>query len=506
MKKLLAVLLATVMVIGLFAGCASSNPNTPATTPATTPNTPDTPATTPAASDDIPTIVWYSVGGGQPQNYDAWLAQINPYLEEKIGAHIDMRIVSWSDWSDRRSVIVSTNEPYDIMFTDYGSYTSDVDLGAFAPLNDLLEGTPELKNLLPEDFWEAVKIQGNIYGVPAYKDSSMTNFFVWDADVAAEYFPGYKDAHTLPEVAEGVKAIYEATGENPIGLHKDGLGGLVSGYDGLALGLPTLGISFSATDNKIVSVYEQEDSLANLRLMHEMFEAGYVNQDAANLETAPQYKVLSTAQGWPYAAKNVWGPAMGNSPRTGEPVNCEAIQMYDTYLSSDTIMGSMLCISNSSANKEKALALIQLVNTDTYVRDLLYYGVEGENFEYVDVNGEKRVHKINNDWTMAGYTQGTFFNVTLTEDTEFNYWTEVQHQNETAIASPALGFLVDTSEIKDQISACKAVYENYKPLLLTGAMDPDEIVPRMMEEMRANGFDDVLAEVQAQFDAWLAAK
>ena len=48
------------------------------------------------------------------------------YLEEKIGVHLNVQCISWGGWGDQRSVILSTNEPYDILFTDSGSYTSDV--------------------------------------------------------------------------------------------------------------------------------------------------------------------------------------------------------------------------------------------------------------------------------------------------------------------------------------------------------------------------------------------
>ena len=42
-----------------------------------------------------------------PKDYDEWLAQINPYLEEKIGVNVDMEIVPWGDWDNRRSVITN---------------------------------------------------------------------------------------------------------------------------------------------------------------------------------------------------------------------------------------------------------------------------------------------------------------------------------------------------------------------------------------------------------------
>ena len=166
-------------------------------------------------------------------------------------------------------------------------------------------------------------------------------------------------------------------------------------------------------------------------------------------------------------------------------------------------MGSITCISNSSEHKLEALKLLELVNTDPVVRDMLWYGEEGDNFEYVDENGVKKVNKLNGDWTMAAYTQGTFF--VATPEVGSDGYGEVKTQNENAVASPAMGFIPDTTEIADEISAVQAIFEQYKSLIMTGTGGQDSI-DAMLADMRASGFDTILAEVNAQFAAWQAAK
>ena len=46
-----------------------------------------------AATDEVVTIKWITVGNGMPSNYDAWLEQVNSYLEEKVGVSVDMEVV-----------------------------------------------------------------------------------------------------------------------------------------------------------------------------------------------------------------------------------------------------------------------------------------------------------------------------------------------------------------------------------------------------------------------------
>ena len=493
MKKIIAMLLAVMMVVGMFAACGNDAPET--TAPAAPVETePAAPVETEPAAGEIPTLVWYQVGNGQPANYDTWQAKMNAYLEEKIGVHLDVRVGSWGDWGNLRSVTVQTNEPYDLMFTDMSTYTSDVNMGAFADITDLMAEVPGLTDLIPQAYLNACLIGGKLYGIPCYKDSSMTQFFVWDKATVEQYFPGYAEAHDLASIDQGLRDIYAATGEAPLMLNQDGLSCVTGNkYDACTLGNIGIGIAYNG-GTEFVSVYEQPDVLADLGLLQTWMADGLINSDAAvKAEINGQY-ALGVAQGWPGAAVTTWGPNRG--------ADVVVSQYEETVVSNDTVMGSITCISNSSEHKLEALKLLELVNTDPIVRDMLWYGEEGVNFEYVDENGVKKVQQ-NPDapWGMAAYTQGTFFVATpVVGDAGYG---EIKIQNENATPSPAMGFIPDTTEIADEISAVQAIFEEYKSLIMTGTGGQDQI-DAMLAAMRDAGFDTILTEVNAQFNAWKA--
>ena len=438
-------------------------------------------------------LVWYTVGNGMPDNYDAWKANLDAYLEEKIGVHLDVQVVGWADWDGRRSTIVNTNEPYDIMFTNMGTFSNDVSIGAFADISELVKSaSPALYSFIPEDYWNAVRVGGKIYGVPTYKDSSATQFFVWDKELADKYEIDYNNIHTLADATEGLTKIKEGENITPFILSNGGLDAIYGcKYDNIGTGLPALGVSYSDAGRKVVPVFEQQDMLDDLKVLRQWYETGIINKDAATLGENPNYRACFIAQGWPYAAKSVWGPNMG--------VKAVAVQYGEGVLSNDTVMGSINCISASSANPEKALELLELVNTDTYVRDALKYGLEGDNFTYTD---DHRVH-VNQEksWGMAGYTQGTFFTYSMTDDQDYNEMDEIRKLNEEAKASPVLGFSFDMENVKDEIASCTEIWSRYRPELMTGTVDPEATITEMMKEMRAAGFDDIIAEAQRQIDA-----
>ena len=164
-RQILTLGLSVAMTTGMMAGVVSAN-----------------------AAEDPVTLKWIQVGGGMPKTYDEWLDQINPYLEEKIGVNVEMEIVPWGDWDNRRNVITNSGEYFDILFTDQNRYGSEVNTGVLLDITDMLEeNAPELYKMIPEDYWNAVEIGGKVYGVPTYKDSSLSEFFVWDQDIADKY-------------------------------------------------------------------------------------------------------------------------------------------------------------------------------------------------------------------------------------------------------------------------------------------------------------------------------
>lgn len=448
-----------------------------------------------AASDgEIVELKWIQVGSGMPSNYDAWKANLDNYLEEKIGVHLDVEVISWGDWNSRRSVIVNTNEPYDILFTDFNTYVSDINLGAFYDITDLVKtSAPDLYEMIPEDYWKAAEVGGRIYSVPTLKDSSMTQYFVWDKTMLDKYGIDASDMHTLDSMTEALTQIHEGENAPAFVLSNGGLISLLNIYDQMSTGLPAIGVRYNDEEGKVVATMEQDDIMEQLSLLHEWYQAGIINSDAAtHPEDNNSVKTCSVAQGWSLAAQTTWGPNMG--------VEAEAVQWYETIVSNDTVRGSLSCISSSCKYPEKALALLELVNTDTYVRDALYYGLEGENFEYT---GDGRIRKLNEEWTMAGYTQGTFFNVSQLEGETVNQWEEVKELNENANPSVLLGFTFDSSEVADELANCTEIYNRYKSEILTGTKDPVTEVPAMMEEMRAAGFDRIVEAAQAQVDAFL---
>ena len=86
-----------------------------------------------------------------PTNYDAWIAKVNEYIGDKVGVSLEMEVIPWGDWDKRRNIIVSTNEPYDIIFGNGNNYIADINLGAHYDITDMIDANmPGLKQLMQQ--------------------------------------------------------------------------------------------------------------------------------------------------------------------------------------------------------------------------------------------------------------------------------------------------------------------------------------------------------------------
>ena len=87
--------------------------------------------------------------------------------------------------------------------------------------------------------------------------------------------------------------------------------------------------------------------------------------------------------------------------------------------------------------------------------------------------------------------------------TDIHQWEKTMANYANATLSAAMGFTPDLTPVETQCLALKAVIEEYMPELQTGTSDPDEVIPEMLERMNEVGLQDIIAEIQAQLNAFL---
>lgn len=483
MFKVLSIVCAVSIMLFAFAGCGTKgqapSTNTSAATSTAKPTT----------AENAPTIVWWQIGT-QPQNLAEGVAKINEYIAPKYGVKVDIKVAGWGDYDTKMNTIVNTGEAFDIMFVNNTNYNRFINLGALADITDAVQkDTPDLFKFIPEKVWNGTKLNGKIYSVPTYKDSSITQYNVWDDAIVKKYNIDYTKLKTLKDLDSAFRAIKAGEGKSyyPLQLIKEGYNGITNNYDDLTLGLRPIGVRIDDSSRKVVSVLEQADTMADLKQLHQWYKDGIINPDAATVGEAAKKLPFFSAQAFPgaeasyqvdkgvekYVMQQIWGP------------------MYTT----SSIQGSLNAISANSKYKTESLKFLQAVNTDSQLRNMLAYGIEGKDWEKA---GDNVIKRTSDTWTLPAYSQGTFFNMAVVSPNPGNQWDAVKKLNEEAKASVTLGFALDISKLSTEVANCKAVWDKYQNELLTGASDPEVMVPKIVKELKASGMETIMAEAQKQ--------
>lgn len=511
-SKILALGMSAVMLAGMLAGCgdsnsgAADNAGNDSAPAAVADDAADNAAddAAPAEQDsqeeasntgsgEVPTLIYWTVGGTPADDFDEAVAQISDYSEEKIGVRLDVKIAGWADYDQKMNTIVNSGEYFDLMFTNNTNYNKFVNLGAFADITDLVQSaTPELYSFIPEELWAGAQVKGKVYAVPTYKDSSLTQFYYIDDTYVQKYNIDMTKVDSMQALDPIVREIKEAEGKSfyPIQLDQGSLwNGFFNAYDGLAGGVQAIGVKLDDESRQVLCTLEQEDIQENLKLLHSWYTAGIINPDANVVTDSGKGHMFGNAQGWPSAAAG-WAVGQGIDKYI---VN----KVFGPIYTTETIQGSMNAVSVNSNYKEEALKVLQLMNTDSKFRDMCAYGVEGNHFEYTD---DGFVKKLRDDWSWPSYTQGTFFIMSNQEGTDPNQWDEVRKQNEEATPSTCLGFAFDITNVQNEVANVNTVWDKYKYDLLTGASDPEDVLPTCIDELKAAGLDTIIAEAQKQVD------
>jgi putative aldouronate transport system substrate-binding protein len=450
------------------------------------------------SSGGAPTLIWWTIGTSQP-GFAEDMKVIADYVEKKIGVRVDIKQVGWSEAGQRFTTMVNAGEYFDILFVSGNDYSRFAALDAFADLTDLLpEAAPQLWEYIPDLLWEGVKVKGRILSVPTYKDSSRTGYYYWDHKYVEKYNIDLNRSGWayLDEVFRRMKA-----GENnprfyPFQRTRDTDVFLYENYDGLSASLQVIGVRTDDQQRRVVNTLEQPDIIEAFRYFHSWQKDGIINPDANMIDEAPIGVPFKISQAWPSVAISY--------------ALTEGIERYDPVrfagpgYSTASIQGSMNAISVNSKYKSESLRFLQLVNSDTKLRDMLNVGIEGKHFEYV--NNRTAIHRLRTDWPLVNYQQGSYFIETPFDDVPPGYWDEVRQQNEEAVPSVMLGFMMDIDPVMTEIMNCRLVYQKYDRDLVTGASNPDVALPRFIAELKSAGLDKVIAEAQRQVDAFAASK
>lgn len=183
------------------------------------------------------------------------------------------------------------------------------------------------------------------------------------------------------------------------------------------------------------------------------------------------------------------------------------MELVETYRTSASGMNTWY-IAHNSEKPERAMQVLNEIYSNPDLSNILINGIEGENFLIDSERGvltyPEGVDASNTTYSSVAWVWPNELITIPWEVDGADIWKQTEEFNNNAKLSKAFGFVWDNSDVLNEITACNNVTAKYKNALDCGSLNPEEAVPKMVQELKDAGIDTIIAEKQAQLDAWAA--
>jgi putative aldouronate transport system substrate-binding protein len=469
-----------------------------------------TKAPEPTTAPELPPYdIRYVMVGSIQKDLPAVQDALSAMLKEKINATVKLDMLDWGAYTDKVNLMVSSGEVIDVMFVCpwlAPSYIQLISNGALAPLDELLDkNAPGTKKDVPAGAWEATKVDGKIYGVPN-QQIWVKPFGPWILNSLAEKYNFSLDSVNKLEDLEpyfaAVKAgepdVYPANGGSYIGEY--------FGFDPVVTQTSQVSIKYDDKDLKVFNAYATPEYKSQVELMRKWYLAGYFPKDKVpDADMDPMMKAGKFGCGLLGVVKP--GGTLEVKVRWGIDVTDK--NLSPVFMTTASVTATMTGIGATSKDPDRAMAFVNLLNTDKDVYNLLCKGIEGTHWVWVDQAnniigpGPKQAdYTPGLDWEF-GNVFNAYYNDKAYADIKFNEST--QALNAGAATSAALGFAFNPDPVKTELAQVEAVVKELGDPLVAGMADPADAkvgVDAFVKALNAAGMEALMAEAQSQLNKW----
>lgn len=434
---------------------------------------------------------------------------INAYIADKI--NVEIRLTEMAGEYPDQAKLALANGEIDLMWT--ASWESTIGTNDLVPANavkditDLLPGTA-LYESMSAGQWEATKYDGKNYFIPVYKDNVEGYNFMFRKVLVDQFGWDISTVKTLADL-EPMLADMKSIGlKYPYLTQKTAMfyRWYIDSFDFFTADATTNFFAVDRETNEVVNTIQTEEYKEFCKLMGSWVEKGYIHEDDYTKVTTD---TTTQSQDW------------GVSWWTDIPVNAEANSRYgqevvmtpatNRYAHSTSALGSCYAIS-AKCDDVKAKACIDfmgLLYTDTKLADMFTFGIEGEDFVYVQEEGQtiQHVKQSSDKYNHSMWESASATVVTPLDNEPDNKADLYDAFNGGALTSCAAGFRFDKKPVEAEYAACQALFEQYGFALENGAVPADDVeayIEQYQADLDAAGYQKCLEEFTRQYNEWKA--
>lgn len=466
-----------------------------------------------ALAADMPevTFAYMILSSGNISAINDVAAEISKITEEKVGVKFNILPILNNTYAQQMTLMITSGEKLDLMMTMAINLSDYVASEKILPLNDLLAKYGQgIVDAVGAEYLKATTFDGEVYAIPTIRDFCRGAGLNYDVELAKKYNIDMSKVTSLEDMEPIFEIIKAGEGEHFPCLVTSALNTtFLNNYilvDALGDGNGVL-MNFGADNTDVVFYEETEEFKKLVTLFGDWYKKGYVQQDIVTSQEE-KYSLMRNNLGFCYFTNCKPGITNTASRSVGRPI--EVVQLEDYFATTAQVASFTYTIPQSCDDPEATMKVLNLLYTDPEVATLLGNGIEGVHYQVLEngqidfpegVNATTTTYFPNTTWAA-----GNQFITPPYANDPIDLWEQQAAANEGAIKSLALGFTFDSSNVAAEIAAITNVRNEYERTIENGAGDIADMLPKYIQALKDAGIEKVIAEKQAQLDAWLANK
>lgn len=430
MKKITSIILMLCMVLSLV-GCAKKTTPTKETnsepTVAATDNQEVEEETTNSTSNDPKerydlsepmNLVFYLVGD-PGKDYQAVVDELNKYLSEKINTTIEFRFTTWTDWSQKYNLVLSSGEQCDLMYAaNWTNYGTLAQTGAFYALDDLLaEYAPNLNSLMDQKIYDMCKVDGALYCIPADQRTYAASGIRYREDLRKKYdLP-------VPNTLENFEAYISGIQKNdpnqglisPITISNNYMNAFyMNSIFGLKYGnaMANYGLTASyETPTDVQDYWRSPDFVEDMKLLKKWADMGFWSRSSLSNTEEDSFDEGLIVASVANMNQDKWIGSY-NAAKEKHPdweIGYVTYGVVQNNLAPASPLQNATVIPHNSKNPERALIALDFLMTDETANDLVQYGIQGKHWNlaegkyYEEIKDSGFSYENMNTWNLRNH-------------------------------------------------------------------------------------------------------
>ncbi len=443
--------------------------------------------------------------------------QINAVMVPAINAKIKIEPIPGRDYRTKISLAIQDNEKLDIFFAGGPMPVTSCISNEYAmDITDLLKERGS--TILEKEgvLLDAYTVDGRIYGVSMDLYPAVALGIHYNADMLEEAGLTAPEEWTMESLTELGLALKEKLPDKYLMMRSDGhfAGDIASFY----------GIEYFGNVNCSCGVFldpEKDQEIVNL-FTSDLFreyclnnitwkEAGLVPADQATSMMTPAEMYQS---GQAFCDWVLNSPTQAVSDGASYSFNTRQAAFSNPRLSTSAAQERAFIVADNCERPDKAVDVINFIFENKDVANILNYGIEGKDWEFVEGSDQiirypEGVTGENVGWNRIVAYFGDGMDIAAMQPATDSFFEELKAFNDSAVVTSSFGYTFDASEYQNELANCNAVVTEYISDLMYGEISADELdayLEKFNSELEIAGINDIIAENQKQFEAWLAAK